>query len=128
MTLKTLTVSEVKAIHEREAERYAGEDLVKATRVEVHAELQTRNPPPLSDFPKHVEKDRRAPVDANERVQIQRHQRAQVTDAQHIAFSKIRAEHPYILDGHHYVQWEHGKALWTETDKLLAAAGIGGAK
>jgi hypothetical protein len=124
MSLKSLTDAEVKAIQTREAKRYSGRDLYNATRTEVHAELQLRNPPPHSDFPKHIDRDRREPLSPEEKLAVQRHQRAQISDAHHIEFSKIRGEHPYILDGHHYVQWKHGKTLWEETDRLLAAVGI----
>jgi hypothetical protein len=29
-----------------------------------------------------------------------------------------------IKDAHHFVQYEHGKALWEDTDRLVAQAGV----
>jgi hypothetical protein len=57
-----------------------------------------------------------------------------VADAHHLAASKHNAKcmatpgmtADMVAHGHHYAQKEWGKALWVETDKLVAAA-LGGA-
>lgn len=121
--MNTLTSKQVRDIRKEQAARYSGRDLELAVRVEIHAALQLSNPPPYSDFPSHIEANRRAPLSHEERAEVQMHQRAQVTDEEHLAFAKLRAQHPYLLDGHHYAQWRHGQALWAEADRLLATGG-----
>ena len=126
--MMTLTIEEARAIYMAQIARYQGTDALKATRTEIHAALQLRNPPPYSDHPPHLPKqvsESRA-FTREEAEEIRAHQRMQVTDAEHLEFSKSRAEHPYILDAHHYVQWKHGKALWVEADRLLAQLMGGG--
>ena len=69
----------------------------QATRTEVHAVLQLEAPAPDVD---------------------------QVTDAHRVASDIARASDPIHTDAHHWLQKEHGKALWVEADKLVSAAGI----
>jgi hypothetical protein len=118
----TLTIDEVKAIHEDSLKRYP-KTAAKSTRTEVHAELQLRNPPPYSDNPPHLPKEQGA-FTKEERAEIQDFQRQQPTDAECIDFARNRAKQTHIVDAHHWVQMKHGMALWEETDRLLEMAGI----
>ena len=49
-----------------------------------------------------------------------------VTDAHRIASDLARRADPYHTDAHHWLQKQHGLALWAEAERLIAAAGIGG--
>jgi len=49
-----------------------------------------------------------------------------VTDAHRIQSDKDRAKDPYHSDAHHWIQKKHSMALWAETERLIAAAGIVG--
>ena len=120
----TLTTDDVKAIHDRLKHR-GPRDAYLGTRTEVHEALQAQCPPQYTSFPDHLPMDRHAKFTRAELAEIHAHQRAQVTDAEILASERARAgvdgDH---RDAHHYVQKQHGIALWKEADRLIAAAGI----
>lgn len=120
--MNTLSTEEVKAILDDIRNRNVA-DFRQSARTEIQGALQLKNPPPYSDHPPHLAKqtEKSAAFSREEADEIAAHQRAQVTDAEHIAFSKIRGKHPYILDGHHYAQWKHGSSLWEEADRIVNA-------
>ena len=137
--MNTLTVDEVKAIYKAQvthaASSIAGWDAGKSTRVEVHAELQRRNPPPYSSITPEMlaARDRREPLTFREKAADTAHQLAQVTDEHHAAFQAARAEGHLdvkggqpgdkpVADAHHYAQKLHGMALWAETERLVTGA------
>jgi len=122
--MNTLSREEVLAIVDAQKLRYSGIDLVKAIRVELHAALQLKNPPPYSDNPPALPKGKVGGFTREESDAVRAHQQAQVTDAEHLEFSKARFAHPYITDAHHYVQWKHGTTLWVETDRLMTSLAV----
>jgi hypothetical protein len=127
-TLKSLTDAEVLAIYAAQRDRVnppVGWEPWQSTRVLVHLELQHRNPMPCSALtPAMVAaRERRMPLTVEEREEQARYQSSQVTDEQHLTFSRAKMSdpnHKETLHAHHYVQKEHGKALWEETDRLVA--------
>jgi len=98
----------------------------RGTKSRVHAQLQLEKPPPYSDLPAHVKPQSDGTLKTRkEFADVQSHQRMQPTDAEHVAAGKARSgPDGSFVDTHHYVQREHGKALWVEAAKLVADAGI----
>lgn len=99
----------------------------RGTKSRVHAALQLEKPMPYSDLPDHVQPNAKGDfhLTRKEFADVQAHQRTQPTDAEHLAAAKARGgPDGTFVDTHHYVQREHGKALWVEAAKLVAAAGI----
>jgi hypothetical protein len=129
--MKLLEKKDVLSIHAAQVARYGAKDGYQSTRTEVHAALQLLNPMPYSDHPPHLPPQtstqglkRRTAFTHSEMAEIRAHQTGQVTDAEVMASEKARVKDPSHTDAHHYVQKEHGKALWAEADRLILAAGI----
>ena len=122
----TVTTDFVKATYARLASR-GPKDAFMGLRTEVHEALQAQLPPPYSDHPAHLPKEDGRKFTAAEQAEIHEFMRSSVTDAEIIAFDRARAkdrDHRLTQDAHHFVQKEHGKALWAEADRLIKAAGI----
>jgi len=123
----TIMVKEIQEIYQAGLKKgLTAEEALRETRTLVHAKLQLDNPPPYSDHPGHLPKDRPGKFSHSEMKEIHAHQHAQVTDEERLASEKAREG----IDGnhvnaHHYVQKEHGKSLWKETDRLVQSAGLG---
>lgn len=129
--MNSLQIDEVKAIHAANVARKdppQGWDPRQSTRVHVHEELQRRNPMPCTSITPEMQaaRDRRTPMTHVEKAAQVAHQLAQVTEEQHEAHGRAKAtrdpDHVTTKDAHHFVQKEHGKALWTETDRLVGEA------
>jgi hypothetical protein len=94
----TVTVNDVQRIRdEHVALGRTPSEVVMGTRTAVHALLQLEHPFPGPD---------------------------QVTDAHRIASDRARALDPNHTDAHHWLQKEHGKALWKQADALCREAGV----
>jgi hypothetical protein len=93
-----VTVADVLAIHKEAVERYgAGRDALQGTRSKLSELLQSQCPPPGPEL---------------------------VTDAHRIAADKAKKADPNHTDAHHWLQKQHGMALWRENDRLILAAGV----
>lgn len=95
-----VSVDQVRAIHAAQAARFASvpdANVMTATRTEVHAALQLECP-----FP---------PPEA-------------VTDEHRVRSDVERAMDPNHTSAHHWLQKRHGQALWAETERLIAEAGV----
>lgn len=121
--LSTLLVAEVHAIHQSEIEKYgAGADAFKGLRTEVNAALQLKNPPPHT----HDPKDAVGRLTPEARDALHDASRQGVSDVHRILSDHARQLDPNHSDAHHFVQKLQGMALWKETDRLIAEAGIVG--
>lgn len=85
-------------------------------------EIQTR--PGLS--PVDAYKGLKAEVKASLNIACPHQPPEAVTDAHRIQSDIERKKDPYHTDAHHWLQKKHSMALWAETDRLVAAAGIVG--
>ena len=52
----------------------------------------------------------------------------EVTDEHRVLSDKDREVDPNHTSAHHWLQKQHGKAIWEEVDRLVAQAGLAGAK
>lgn len=94
----SLTADEIKTLRDELVARgRVGHEVTMGLRTEVHARLQLAAP-----FP--------TPAD--------------VTDDHRIAADHAKQSDPQIKDALHWLQKQHGMALWKETDRLIAAAGV----
>jgi hypothetical protein len=93
-----VSVEKVRALHSVHLTKFAKDgDPLKATRTEVHALLQLDCPFPGEEC---------------------------VTDEHRVRCDVERAMDPNHTSAHHWLQKNHGKALWAETDRLVAEAGV----
>lgn len=117
-----LTIDDVSRIHAGCIAR--GRTSIEAfqgTRTELHENLQASCPFPLSSKPEEMNN---RVVTPEERDSLVAAQRDMVSDEHRIASDRARAKDPTHVDAHHWLQKEHGKALWAEADRLLALAGV----
>lgn len=120
-----LTVSEVQAIHAEQVARFGAAAALQATRTEVSAALQLRNPVPHA-----LPKDQADIVVSHEDRKSQHDEcRATVPDGHVILSEQARmlspsGAHWSHADAHHFVQKLHGQAIWREVDRVIAESGV----
>lgn len=132
MDIKTLTVDEVKLLHEehlvfaKTGIAPEGFDPRKSTRVVVKARLNELNPAPYTSITPEMQaqRDRRAALTYREREEQIHHQRLQVSDEDHQAFARARSgpDGKHVLDALHFAQKSHSTALHEEADRIVDLA------
>jgi hypothetical protein len=121
-----LSVFEVRAVaHNVSLRDLSQSDKMRAMRSELKALLQSKCFPPgrtpspggIPGTPEHMTRAARAEELASIRSEI---------TVEHIkAADAARAlDRNDSLDAHHWLQKEHGKALWKEVDKIIGQLGI----
>jgi hypothetical protein len=125
----TVTAADVKRIHAANVARgKTPAEARQGARTEVHELLQAQLPVPYP-LPARTKTFAAADTAARDADLANRTKamQSQVTDAEILASERARggadATH---RDAHHWVQKQHGIALWQETDRLIAEA-LGGA-
>ena len=122
----TVTKADVVRVHAEEVSRgKSPEDARAGTRTVIQAMLHLQLPSPCSDVPTALVG--KLSLDPAERACVKSHQLAQVTTEDMIASEKARSGVDGThRDAHHFMQKEHQKNLWVETDRLVTEA-LGGA-
>ena len=131
--MNTLTLDEVRKIADGQARGpfsgSPGFNVKAATRTAVHEALQAKNPPPCATVaPEHAQAlNGRRPLTFTEKAAIDAFKRGQVTEEHHQSLAAARSAGSLdavgVIDTFHFVQKMHGKSLWEETDRLVAALG-----